>query len=629
MSRQGSPRVNKGTIKTAKRLLGYVTSTYKVQFVVVIFCILISSIASISVSLSLRFLLDDYIIPLIGQQDPDYTELYMALTVLGTIFLCGVIATFVYSRLMVTIGQGVLKRVRDEMFEHMQKLPIRYFDQNTNGSIMSLYTNDTDTLRQMINQSIPQVLMSFLTIIVTFISMLVLSPLLTILAVLMIVLMFFVSRFITGNSGKYFIRQQIDLADITGFVEERMNGQKVVKVFNHETISEKEFDEFNERLFESASKAHTFASIMGPVVGNMGNILFVLTAVFGGFLSVAGIGNITLGVMASYLQFTKSFTQPFMQIAQQFNSIIMALAGAERIFGLMDEEPEVDDGYVTLVNAKKDADGKITECKERTGLWAWKHPHQADGTVTYRELKGDVRFYNMTFGYTPDHMVLHDLTLYAKPGQKVAFVGSTGAGKTTITNLINRFYDVADGKIRYDDININKIKKADLRRSLGIVLQDTHLFTGTIMENIRYGKLDATDEEVYSAARLAHADGFIQMLPNGYDTQLTGDGEELSQGQRQLLAIARAAIADPPVLILDEATSSIDTRTENIVQKGMDNLMKGRTVFVIAHRLSTIRNSDAIMVLEHGRIIERGTHEDLLKLKGTYYQLYTGKLELS
>ena len=629
MSRQGSPRVNKGTIKTAKRLLGYVTSTYKVQFVVVIFCILISSIASISVSLSLRFLLDDYIIPLIGQQDPDYTELYMALTVLGTIFLCGVIATFVYSRLMVTIGQGVLKRVRDEMFEHMQKLPIRYFDQNTNGSIMSLYTNDTDTLRQMINQSIPQVLMSVLSIIVTFISMLVLSPLLTILAVLMIALMFFVSRFITGNSGKYFIRQQIDLADVTGFVEECMNGQKVVKVFNHETISEKEFDELNERLFESASKAHTFASIMGPVVGNMGNILFVLTAVFGGFLSVAGIGNITLGVMASYLQFTKSFTQPFMQIAQQFNSIIMALAGAERIFGLMDEEPEVDDGYVTLVNAKKDADGKITECKERTGLWAWKHPHQADGTVTYRELKGDVRFYNMTFGYTPDHMVLHDLTLYAKPGQKVAFVGSTGAGKTTITNLINRFYDVADGKIRYDDININKIKKADLRRSLGIVLQDTHLFTGTIMENIRYGKLDATDEEVYSAARLAHADGFIQMLPNGYDTQLTGDGEELSQGQRQLLAIARAAIADPPVLILDEATSSIDTRTENIVQKGMDNLMKGRTVFVIAHRLSTIRNSDAIMVLEHGRIIERGTHEDLLKLKGTYYQLYTGKLELS
>ena len=622
-------RVSKGTIKTAKRLLRYVTSTYKVQFIAVLFCILVSSIASISVSLSLRFLLDDFIIPLIGQQNPNFGELYMALTVLGTIFLCGVLATFIYSRLMVTIGQGVLKRIRDEMFEHMQTLPIRYFDQNTNGSIMSLYTNDTDTLRQMINQSIPQVLMSFLTIVVTFIAMLVLSPVLTILAVLMIGVMFFISSKVTGNSGRYFIRQQFDLANMTGFVEERMNGQRVVKVFNHEKISEEEFDKLNEQLFESASKAHTFASIMGPIVGNLGNTLFVLTAVLGGFLSVAGIGNITLGVMASYLQFTKSFTQPFLQVAQQFNSIIMALAGAERIFGLLDEKPETDEGYVTLVNVKKDAQGNITECSERTGLWAWKHPHQADGTVTYTELKGDVRFYDMSFGYTPDHMVLHDLTLYAKPGQKLAFVGSTGAGKTTITNLINRFYDVADGKIRYDDININKIKKADLRRSLGIVLQDTHLFTGTIMENIRYGKLDATDEEVYKAAKLAQADGFIRMLPKGYDTHLTGDGEELSQGQRQLLAIARAAIADPPVLILDEATSSIDTRTESIVQKGMDNLMKGRTVFVIAHRLSTIRNSDAIMVLDHGRIIERGTHDELLKLKGTYYQLYTGKLELS
>ena len=628
-NRQGKPAVNKGTLKTAKRLLKYVTGTYKVQFIIVIFCILISSIASISVSLSLRFLLDDFIIPLIGQKDPDYSELYMALTVLGTIFLCGVIATFVYSRMMVTIGQGVLKRVRDEMFEHMQKLPIRYFDQNTNGSIMSLYTNDTDTLRQMINQSIPQVLMASLTIIVTFIAMLVLSPVLTILAVVMILVMILVAKTVAGNSGKYFIRQQLDLASVTGFVEERMNGQRVVKVFNHEQMSEEEFDKLNDELFTSASRAHTFASVMGPIIGNLGNLQFVLTAVFGGFLSVAGIGNITLGVMASYLQFTKSFTQPFMQIAQQFNSIIMALAGAERIFNMMDEEPEVDNGYVTLVNAKKDADGNITECSERTGLWAWKHPHQADGTVTYQELKGDVRFYDMTFGYTPDHMVLHNLTLYAKPGQKLAFVGSTGAGKTTITNLINRFYDVADGKIRYDDININKIKKADLRRSLGIVLQDTHLFTGTIKENIRYGKLEATDEEVVKAAKLAHADGFIRMLPNGYDTQLSGDGEELSQGQRQLLAIARAAIADPPVLILDEATSSIDTRTESIVQKGMDNLMKGRTVFVIAHRLSTIRNSDAIMVLEHGRIIERGTHEELLKLKGTYYQLYTGKLELS
>ena len=632
MSKQGpggKPKVTKSTVKTAKRLLGYVTSTYKIQFVLVLICILVSSLASISVSLSLKYLLDDFIIPLIGQKEPNFAELYRAITVLAIIFGCGVIATFSYTRLMVVIGQGVLKRVRDEMFERMQTLPIRYFDQNTNGSIMSLYTNDTDTLRQMINQSIPQVLMSGLMIIVTFIAMIVLSPILTLLAVVVIFLMIIVARVIGGNSGKYFIRQQLDLANITGFVEERMNGQRVVKVFNHEKKSEQEFDALNEKLFESAANAHTFASIMGPVIGNIGNLQFVLTAVLGGFLSVMGIGNITLGVMASYLQFTKSFTQPFMQVAQQFNSIIMALAGAERIFNLLDEEPETDEGYVTLVNARKDENGEIVECKERTGMWAWKHPHQADGTITYTELKGDVRFFDMSFGYEPDHMVLHDLTLYAKPGQKLAFVGSTGAGKTTITNLINRFYDVQDGKIRYDGININKIKKADLRHSLGIVLQDTHLFTGTIKENIRYGKLDATDEEIYNAAKLAHADQFIRMLPQGYDTMLTGDGEELSQGQRQLLAIARAAIADPPVLILDEATSSIDTRTESIVQQGMDNLMKGRTVFVIAHRLSTIRNSNAIMVLEHGRIIERGDHEDLIKQKGTYYQLYTGKLELS
>ena len=623
------PKVSKENLQTAKRLLKYVTGTYKVRFVIVFICILLSSIASISVSLSLKFLIDDFISPLIGQKDPNFAELYWALAVLGSIFLMGVIATFTYTRLMVYIGQGVLKKVRDDMFEHMQTLPIRYFDQNTNGSIMSLYTNDTDTLRQMISQSIPQALMSFFTIIVTFISMLILSPLLTILAVLIIGLMIFVTKKIGGNSGKYFVRQQKSLADVTGFVEERMNGQRVVKVFNHERKSEEEFDKLNEALFESAAQANTFANMMGPVIGNIGNLQFVLVSVLGGFLSIMGIGGITLGVMASYLQFTKSFTQPFMQVAQQFNSIVMALAGAERIFALIDEESEKDEGYVTLVNAKKDENGNIIECKERTGMWAWKHPHSTDGSVSYTELTGDVRFEDVTFGYNEDKVILKDISLFAKPGQKLAFVGSTGAGKTTITNLINRFYDIQEGKIRYDGINITKIKKDDLRRSLGIVLQDTHLFTGTIMDNIRYGKLDATDEEVYEAAKLAHADQFIKMLPKGYDTMLSGDGEELSQGQRQLLSIARAAVANPPVLILDEATSSIDTRTESIVQKGMDNLMKGRTVFVIAHRLSTIRNSDAIIVLEHGKIIERGDHADLIKMKGTYYQLYTGKLELS
>lgn len=622
-------RISKNDIKTAKRLLKYVTETYKFRFVLVFICILISSVASISVSLSLKFMLDDYIIPLIGQQNPNYTELYQALGVLACIFIAGVLATFTYTRLMVYIGQGVLKRVRDDMFEHMQTLPIRYFDERTNGSIMSLYTNDTDALRQMISQAIPQALMSLFTIIVTFISMLVLSPILTVLAFVVIGIMMKVTEKIGGNSGKYFVKQQNSLADVTGFVEERMNGQRVVKVFNHERISEQEFDELNEALFKSASQANKFANMMGPVIGNIGNLQFVLTAVLGGFLSVAGIGGITLGVMASYLQFTKSFTQPFMQVAQQFNSIVMALAGAERIFALIDEEPEKDEGYVTLVNAKKDADGNITECKERTGMWAWKHPHSADGSVTYTELTGDVRFEDVTFGYKDDKVILHNISLFAKPGQKLAFVGSTGAGKTTITNLINRFYDIQEGKIRYDGINIDKIKKDDLRRSLGIVLQDTHLFTGTIMDNIRYGNLNATDEQVYEAAKLAHADQFIKMLPYGYQTLLSGDGEELSQGQRQLLSIARAAVANPPVLILDEATSSIDTRTESIVQKGMDNLMKGRTVFVIAHRLSTIRNSNAIIVLEHGKIIERGDHEDLIKNKGTYYQLYTGKLELS
>ena len=621
--------MTKKDLQTAKRLMKYMTGKYKFQFILVFFCILISAVATTAVSLSLRYLLDDFILPLIGQKSPDFAGLYKALTVLGCVFLAGVAATFIYTRMMVYIGQGVLKRVRDDMFEHMQTLPIRYFDQNTNGSIMSLYTNDTDTLRQMISQAIPQALMALFTIVVTFISMLVLSPLLTILAVLIIFLMLFVTGKIGAKSGKYFVRQQMSLADVTGFVEERMNGQRVVKVFNHEKKSEEEFDKLNEALFESAAQANKYGNMMGPVIGNIGNLQFVLTAVLGGIRSVAGVGGITLGVMASYLQFTKSFTQPFMQVAQQFNSIVMALAGAERIFNLIDEKPEDDEGYVTLVNAKKDANGNITECKERTGMWAWKHPHSADGSVSYTELKGDVRFEDVTFGYNEDKTILHDISLYAKPGQKLAFVGSTGAGKTTITNLINRFYDIQDGKIRYDGINITKIKKDDLRHSLGIVLQDTHLFTGTIRDNIRYGKLDATDEEIYAAAKLAHADQFIQMLPKGYDTMLSGDGEELSQGQRQLLSIARAAVADPPVLILDEATSSIDTRTESIVQQGMDNLMKGRTVFVIAHRLSTIRNSDAIIVLEHGKIIERGDHKDLIKQKGTYYQLYTGKLELS
>ena len=614
--------------RTLKRLLSYMRA-YKGTLVLVTVCILLSAVAGAASSMFLQKLIDGYIVPMLGTASPDYSGLIRALITIGCVYLVGTLATWLYNRRMVTIAQGTLKRIRDEMFEKMQSLPIRYFDTHTHGDIMSLYTNDTDTLRQMISQAIPQALMSFFTIIVTFISMLLLSPLLTLLAIVVIGILVFVTKKIGGNSGKYFVRQQISLADVTGFVEEHMNGQRVVKVFNHEQKSKEEFDQLNEALFDSASQANKYANMMGPVIGNIGNLQFVLTAVLGGVLSVAGVGGITLGVMASYLQFTKSFTQPFMQVAQQFNSIVMALAGAERIFALIDEKPETDEGYVTLVNAKRDASGNIIECKEHTGMWAWKHPHSADGSVSYTELTGDVRFEDVTFGYNADKTILHDISLFAKPGQKLAFVGSTGAGKTTITNLINRFYDIQEGKIRYDGINITKIKKDDLRRSLGIVLQDTHLFTGTIRDNIRYGNLDATDEQIYEAARLAHADQFIRMLPNGYDTMLSGDGEELSQGQRQLLSIARAAVADPPVLILDEATSSIDTRTESIVQKGMDNLMKGRTVFVIAHRLSTIRNSDAIIVLDHGQIIERGDHADLIKQKGTYYQLYTGKLELS
>ena len=616
-----------------KRLFGMLFKSYGVALIIVAICIVLSVVANVQGTWFTKNLIDIYIIPMVKTLNaggaPNYTPLMHAMVKVAIFYGIGALSTFAYNRIMVYVTQGTLRNLRNQMFEHMEKLPIKYFDTHSHGDIMSMYTNDTDTLRQMISQAIPQALMALFTIVVTFISMLVLSPLLTILAVLIIFLMLLVTGKIGAKSGKYFVRQQMSLADVTGFVEERMNGQRVVKVFNHEKKSEEEFDKLNEALFESSANANKYANMMGPVIGNIGNLQFVLTAVLGGLLSVAGVGGITLGVMASYLQFTKSFTQPFMQVAQQFNAIVMALAGAERIFRLIDEEPEEDKGYVELVNAKKDANGNIIECKERTGMWAWKHPHSADGSVSYTELTGDVRFEDVTFGYNPDKVILKDISLFAKPGQKLAFVGSTGAGKTTITNLINRFYDIQEGKIRYDGINIKKIKKDDLRRSLGIVLQDTHLFTGTIKDNIRYGNLAATDEQVYEAAKLAHADQFIKMLPDGYDTVISGDGEGLSQGQRQLLSIARAAVANPPVLILDEATSSIDTRTESIVQRGMDNLMKGRTVFVIAHRLSTIRNSDAIIVLEHGKIIERGDHEDLIKNKGTYYQLYTGKLELS
>lgn len=622
------PRQARNAGKTFKRLIRYIMKIHGKTFIFVFLCIILSSLASISISISLKVMIDNYIEPMVHQASPVFTPFYKALLLLASVFLLGVLANFAYTRLMVAIGQDILKHLRDDMFSHMQSLPIVYFDQNPTGSVMSLYTNDTDAMRQMISQSIPQLFMSVIMIVSTFTAMVVLSPLLSVLAVFMVGILLIATRTIGSNSGKYFLKQQINIAEMTGFIEERMNGQRVVKVFNYEEKTKREFDEKNARLAESSTNANTYANMMGPVIGNIGYILFVSTAVIGGFLAMKGIGGITIGVIASYIQFTKSFTQPFMQVGQQFNSIVMALAGAERIFDLMDETPETDEGYVELVNAVKKEDGSIEESEERTGLWAWKHPHKETGSVSYTELRGDVDFLDMTFGYRKDHPVLYNITLDADAGKKLAFVGSTGAGKTTITNLINRFYDVADGKIRYDGININKIKKADLRHSLGMVLQDTHLFTGSVMENIRYGKLDATDEEVKEAARLAYADQFITRLPEGYDTILTGDGEGLSQGQRQLLAIARAAVANPPVLILDEATSSIDTRTEEIVQRGMDNLMKGRTVFVIAHRLSTIKNSDLILVLEHGRIIERGSHKELIRKMGTYYQLYTGALEL-